>query len=161
MAVLNLLAESRSAKNKEARNTLVVEFLSEDHAAVSAEAEAAAVWASATEVKCGNIPSWRLDDEYASRVPFDVISSRSTLPGPGSADQRVARPSVHHSYRLEKTVWAGHEGGSSPQGLYAELAATVEDQSRGEAVWGCHPRRSGTCGTEATTGATRRGRLAR
>ena len=32
----------------------------------------------------GNAPPWRPDDEYASEVLFDVISSRSALSGPGN-----------------------------------------------------------------------------
>ena len=55
----------------------------EDHAAVPAAA-AAAVLARATEVEHGNAPPWRADDEYASEVLFDVISSRSALSGPGN-----------------------------------------------------------------------------
>ena len=61
-------------------------FPFEDHTAVSA-ATAAAVLASATEVEDGNTPPWRPDDEYASEVLFDVISSRSALSGPGNDGQ--------------------------------------------------------------------------
>ena len=66
-----------------------VQVPSEDHAAVSAAA-AAAVLASATEVEDGSAPSWRPDDEYASEVLFDVISSRSALSGPGNDGQRFS-----------------------------------------------------------------------
>ncbi|CAN0541723.1 unnamed protein product, partial [Laminaria digitata] len=65
-------------------------------AAVSAAA-VAAVLASATEVEDGNAPPWRPDDEYASEVLFDVISSRSALSGPGNDGQRFAhlQPIIH------------------------------------------------------------------
>ena len=71
-------------------------FPSEDHAAVSAAA-AAAVLASATEVENVNAPAWRPDDEYASEVLFDVISSRSALSGPGNDGQRFPylQPIIH------------------------------------------------------------------
>ena len=38
----------------------------------------------------GNSPPWRPDDEYASEVLFDVISSRSALSGPGNDGQRFS-----------------------------------------------------------------------
>ncbi|CAN0518643.1 unnamed protein product, partial [Laminaria digitata] len=79
----NLLAEPRSAGNEETWNTLVAKFPPEDRAAVSAAA-VTAVLASATEVEDGNAPPWRPDDEYASEMLFDVISSRSALSGPGN-----------------------------------------------------------------------------
>ena len=66
-------------------------FQSEDHAAASAAAAAAAALAIATEVEVGNAPPWRPDDEYASEVLFDVISSRSALSGPGNDGQRLSR----------------------------------------------------------------------
>ena len=65
------------------------EFPSEDHAAVSAVV-AAAMLASATKMEDGNAPPWRPDDEYASEVLFDVISSRSALSGPGNDGQRFS-----------------------------------------------------------------------
>ena len=74
----NLLAEPRAAGDEETWHTLVVEFPSEDHIAVSAAA-VAAVLASATEIEEGNAPPWRPDDECASEVLFNVISSRSVL----------------------------------------------------------------------------------
>ena len=37
-----------------------------------------------------NAPPWRPDDEFASEVLFDVISSRSALSGPGNDDQRFS-----------------------------------------------------------------------
>ena len=83
MAARNHLAEPRSVGNEETRNILVAKFPPEDHAAVPAAA-AAAVLARATEVEHGNAPPWRADDEYASEVLFDVISSRSALSGPGN-----------------------------------------------------------------------------
>ena len=89
MAARNLLAEPRSNGNEETWNTLVSKFPSEDHAAVSAAA-AAAVLASATKAEDGNAPPWHPDDEYASEVLFDVISSRSALSGPGSDGQRCS-----------------------------------------------------------------------
>ena len=46
--------------------------------------------ASATEVEDGKAPPWRPDDEYASEVLFDVISSRSALSGPGNDGQRFS-----------------------------------------------------------------------
>lgn len=163
MAARKLLAEPRSAENKEVWNTLAAEFPSGDHAALSTEAAAAAVLASAIWLKDGNAPLWRLDDQHASKVLFNVIISRSTLSGSGKAGQRIAHPSVHHSHRWEKTIgqfaWERHEGGSSPQGLFAKLAGTVEGQPRGEAVWSCRPRRNISYGTEGTTGATRHGQL--
>ncbi|CAN0598374.1 unnamed protein product, partial [Laminaria digitata] len=85
----NLLAEPRSAENEETWNTLVAKFPPEDRAAVSAAA-ATAVLASTTEVEGGNAPPWRPDDEYASEVLFDVISSRSALSDPGDDGQRFA-----------------------------------------------------------------------
>ena len=63
-------------------------FPSEDHAVVSAAV--AAVLASATEVEDGNALPRRPDDEYASEVLFDVISSRSVLSGPGNDGQRFS-----------------------------------------------------------------------
>ncbi|CAN0518077.1 unnamed protein product, partial [Laminaria digitata] len=86
VAARNLLAEPRSAGNEETWKTLVAKFPPEDRAAVSV-GEAAAVLASATEVEHGNAPPWRPDDEYASEVLFDVISSRSALSGPGNDGQ--------------------------------------------------------------------------
>ena len=96
MAVRNLLAEPRSAGNEETWNTLVAKFPPEDHAAMSAAAVVAAVLASATEVK-GNAPPWRPEDEYASEVLFDVISSRSTLSGLENGGQRLVhlQPIIH------------------------------------------------------------------
>ena len=38
----------------------------------------------------GHAPPWCPDDEYASEVLFDVISSRSTLSGPGNDGQRFS-----------------------------------------------------------------------
>ena len=46
--------------------------------------------ASATEVEDGNALPWRPDDEYASEVLFDVISSRNALAGPGNDGQRFS-----------------------------------------------------------------------
>ena len=89
MAARNLLPEPRSEGNEETRNTLVSESPPEDHAAASA-AMAVAVLASATEAEDGNAPPWRPDDEYASEVLFDVISSRSVLSGPGNDGQRFS-----------------------------------------------------------------------
>lgn len=74
MAAPNRLAELPSARNEEAWNTLVVKFLSEDHAAVSATA--ALVMTSSTDVEDGNPPPCHPDDAYATEVLFDVISYR-------------------------------------------------------------------------------------
>ena len=87
MAARNLLAESRSARNEETWSKLVAMFSPEDHAAVSAAATAAAVVASTTEVD-RNTPRWHSDNEYASEVLFDIISSRFALSGPGNDGQR-------------------------------------------------------------------------
>ena len=84
MAARNLLAEPRSARNEKTWNTLVAKLSSEDQAAVSTAATAAAVLASATNVDEGNALPWHPDDEYAAEVLFDVISSRSALSGPGN-----------------------------------------------------------------------------
>ena len=65
----------------------MAKFPSEDHAGVSTAA-AEAVLASATEGEDGNAPPWRPDDECASEVLFDVISSHRTLSGPGNDGQR-------------------------------------------------------------------------
>ena len=46
--------------------------------------------ANATKGEDGNAAQWRPDDEYASEVLFDVISSRSALSGPGNDGQRFA-----------------------------------------------------------------------
>ena len=81
-----LLAEQRSAGNKETCNTLVAKFLPEDHATVTAPA-AEAVLASATGGGDGNSPPWRPD---CSDVLFGVISSRSALSGPGNDGQPFA-----------------------------------------------------------------------
>ena len=89
MAARNFLAETRSAGNEETWNILVAKFPSEDHAAVSAAA-ADAVPASATEGEDGNAPSWRPDNEHASEVLFDAISSLSALSGPGNDGQWFA-----------------------------------------------------------------------
>lgn len=45
----------------------------------------------------GHAPPWCPDDEYASEVLFDVISSRSTLSGPGNDGQRLShlQPIIH------------------------------------------------------------------
>ena len=59
---------------------------------MSAEA-AAAVLASATDVEDGYSPPWRPHDEYASKVLFDVISSRSALSGPGNDGSSTWSPS--------------------------------------------------------------------
>ena len=67
----------------------MAKFPSEDHAGVSTAA-AEAVLASATEGEDGNAPPWRPDDECASEVLFDVISSRRTLSGPGNDGQRFS-----------------------------------------------------------------------
>ena len=103
VAARNLLAEPRSPGTEETWSTLVSEFPSEDHAAVSA-AVAAAVLASATEVQDGNAPPWRPDDEYASEVLFDVISSRSALSGPGNDGQRFShlQPIIHTNIGREE-----------------------------------------------------------
>ena len=84
MEARNLLAESGLAENDETWNTMVAKLPSEDHAAVSAAA-VGALLASATD---GNASSWRSDDEYASEVLFDVISSRSAPSGPENDGQR-------------------------------------------------------------------------
>ena len=76
-------------RTEETWSTLVLKFPSEDHAAIS-PAAAAAVLASATEVEDGNAPPWRPDDDYASEVLFDVISSRSAVSGPGNDGQRFS-----------------------------------------------------------------------
>ena len=89
MAARNLLAEPRSAGTEETRNAMLAKFTSEDHAAVSAEA-AEAVLASATEREDGNARPGRPDDEYASEVLFDVISSRSALSDRGNNGQGFA-----------------------------------------------------------------------
>ena len=81
VAARNLLAEPRSVGNEETWNKMVAKFPSEDHAAVSAVA-AEAVLASATEGEGGNAPPWRPDDEYASEVLLDVISSRTPSQAP-------------------------------------------------------------------------------
>ena len=47
--------------------------------------------ANATKGEDGNAAQWRPDDEYASEVLFDVISSRSALSGPGNDGQRLSR----------------------------------------------------------------------
>ena len=83
----NLLTGPRSAGNEDTWNRLVAKFPSEDHAAVSTTV-ADAVLASATEGKYINAPLWRPDDEYASEVPFDVISTHSALSCPGNNGQR-------------------------------------------------------------------------
>ena len=90
VAARNLLAESPSEGNEETWRILVSKFPSEDHAAVSAAAAAAAVIASATEVEDRNALPWRPDDEYASEVFFDVMSSRSALSDPGNDGQRFS-----------------------------------------------------------------------
>ena len=84
MAARNLLTSPRSAGNEETWNPLVAKFPFKDHAA----AAAAALLTSATDGKQGNALSWRPDDEYASEVLFDVISSRSALPDPGNDGQQ-------------------------------------------------------------------------
>lgn len=53
----------------------------EGHTAVSVVA-VAAVLAGATEVAHSYAPPWCPDDKYASQLLFDVITSRSILPGP-------------------------------------------------------------------------------
>ena len=89
VAACNRLAEPRSEGDEEAWNTLLSKFPSEDHATVFAAA-AAAVLVNAAEVEGGNTPPWRPDDEYASEVLFDVISSRSALSGPENDGQRFS-----------------------------------------------------------------------
>ena len=84
-----LLAEPRSAESEEAWNTLVAKFPPEDHVTGSVAA-AAAVPASATDVEDGNAFPWRRDDEYASEVLFDIISSGHALLGLGTDGQRFA-----------------------------------------------------------------------
>ena len=45
---------------------------------------------SATEVEDGIALPWHSDDKYASKLLFDVISSRSALSGPGNDGQRFS-----------------------------------------------------------------------
>ena len=71
------------------KHWLVTKFPSEDPAAVSAAA-AEAVLASATEREDGNALPPCPDDEYASEVLFDAISSDSALSGHGNDGQRFA-----------------------------------------------------------------------
>lgn len=93
-AARTLLAEPRSTGNEETWATLVAKSSAEDHTAV-ATAATAAVLTSATEVEDGNSPPWRTDDEYASEVLFDVISSRSSLSGLRNDGQPFAHlPSI-------------------------------------------------------------------
>ena len=126
-------------------STLVAEFPSEDHAAVSAAATAA-VLASATEAEDGNAPPWRPDNEYTSEVSFDVISSRSALSGPGNDGQRFANlQRIIHTNIGKGGVRPGHDSllevirlrtGRVPAGVVADLPA-VE----------CH-----RCGRRVSTG---------
>lgn len=81
------LAESRSAGNENTWATLVVKFPPENHTSVSMVV--AAMLASATELEEGSVIPWRADDEYASQVIFDMISTRSALSGPRNESQRV------------------------------------------------------------------------
>ena len=67
----------------------MAKFSSKDHAVVS-EAPADAVLATATEGEEGNAPVWRPNDEYASEVLFDAISSCSALSGAGNDRQRFS-----------------------------------------------------------------------
>ena len=67
----------------------MAKFPPEDHVTGSVAA-AAAVPASATDVEDGNALPWRRDDEYASEVLFDIISSGHALLGLGTDGQRFA-----------------------------------------------------------------------
>lgn len=87
-ATPNLLAEPRSAGDEETWNTLVTNFLSEDHAVGSA-AGVDAVLASATLGEDGYAPLWRQDDKYASEGLFDISLRRA--PGPGNDCKRFSQ----------------------------------------------------------------------
>lgn len=82
--------------------TLVVKFPPENDTAVSVVV--AAMLASATELMEGSAISWRADDEFASRVIFDMISTRRALSGPGNESPRVEhlQPIIHNNFEREK-----------------------------------------------------------
>ena len=81
----------------------MAKFSSKDHAVVS-EAPADAVLATATEGEEGNAPVWRPNDEYASEVLFDAISSCSALSGAGNDRQRFShlQSTIHTDIGREK-----------------------------------------------------------
>ena len=108
MAACNLLAEPRSAGNEDAWNTLVTKFPSEEDAAVSAAA--AAMLASDVDVEDGNASTWLSDDEYAPKVLFGVISSRSAPIDPRKRRWSIHTPVVHHPHRHRAgRVRPGHD----------------------------------------------------
>ena len=76
----------------------MAKFPSEEHAAVSPAAAAAAELASTTKTEDGNAPPWRPDDEYTSNMLYDVINSLCALSGPGNNSERfVHLHSVIHN----------------------------------------------------------------
>ena len=128
VAARNLLAEPRSAGNEETWSTLAAKFPSEDHAAVSA-ATAEAVLVSVTEGGDGYAPPWRPDDEYASEVLFDAISSRSALSDPGNDGQGFShlKSIIHIDISSERSSEAARQ----PCGGESSTSRTGSHQSSG------------------------------
>lgn len=93
-----VMATPCAAGNRETWATPAANFPSEDHTAVVATPVNAVV-KSATEIEDENALPWHPDDEYASKVLFDVISSRKR-----PIEFRERRPTIRaHAVHLFPT----------------------------------------------------------
>lgn len=77
----------------------MAKFTSKDHTVVSTAVANAVLAIAIEEEENWNDPPWFPEGDYASQVPFDAISSRSALSGPGNDGQRFAQ--------LQSTIYTG------------------------------------------------------